>query len=258
MVSKNEIGFVNSLKDKKHRKIEGLFVAEGIKMAAELLNSNYNIHAVYAISDWIKKSKGLSRKDVIEVTKAELQKMSSLSTANEVLIVAKIPEHHFEFNELNDKLTLVLDTIQDPGNMGTIIRIADWFGINVIICSETCVDLYNPKVIQATMGSIVRVKVFTNNLKTVLSHCKKEFKLNVYGALLNETTIYKEKLVQRGLILMGNESKGISKELIEFVTHKITIPSFSNSNDLGKAESLNVAIATAIVCSEFRRSLKEF
>lgn len=259
MVSKKEIGFVNALKEKKQRKIEGLFVAEGPKIAGELLDSNYHVHSLYATSEWIKKTKGLAGKGVVEVTETELQKMSSLSTANEVLVVAKIPDHSLKVDELAEKLALVLDNIQDPGNMGTIIRIADWFGIDTIVCSETSVDVYNPKVIQATMGSIVRVKVYTNNLKTFLSTCKKELQSNVFGALLDGRNIYKETLAQKGLILMGNESKGISDELIEYVTHKITIPSFSNSfskaNNLGEAESLNVSVAAAIICSEFRRSV---
>jgi TrmH family RNA methyltransferase len=191
--------------------------------------------------------------ECIEVKPAELERISSLSTPNEVLAVCRIPEYKLDSKALENKLTLVLDDIRDPGNLGTIIRIADWFGIEDIVCSNESADAFNPKVVQSTMGSIARIKVHYTDLTGFLQPDVNNYK-PVYGALLEGKNIYSEKLSSSGLIVIGNESKGISEPIQKLVTHKISIPSFSHFKPGGgEAESLNAAVATAVICSEFRR-----
>ncbi|MFH1319435.1 MAG: RNA methyltransferase [Bacteroidota bacterium] len=268
MLSKNQISFINSLKLKKYRDKHGLFIAEGEKIVIELFSSSFKIHSIYAIKNWIKKisdipelfgtNKNLALPaqggpalggnfELFEVTEKELKRISSQTTPNEVLCTVKIPAYKLELREIMCSLNLVLDNIQDPGNLGTIIRIADWFGIKNIICSKDCADAYNPKVVQATMGSVARVKVHYIELKDFLLNVSKKTNLPVYASILDGESIYELQLSNKGLIIMGNESIGISEKILHFITDKISIPSF------GGAESLNVAVATAIVCSEFRR-----
>ena len=171
-----------------------------------------------------------------------------------MLAVCEIPKYELNLESLKGKLTLVLDDIKDPGNLGTIIRIADWFGIENIVCSPETVDVFNPKVVQATMGSISRIMVHYVPLMEFLEVQSLKFKVPVYGALLEGKNIYNEKLSTEGLIVIGNESKGISEKLLPFITEKISIPTFSHyKSNGGEAESLNAAIATSIICSEFRR-----
>jgi TrmH family RNA methyltransferase len=255
MISKAEIAFIKNLKDKKERLREGLFICEGTKMVAELLKSNFVIKSIYHTSAWRDNEVFTSKKKIEtkEISESDLDKISALTTPNEVLALVQIPAKKLDIKNLDNQLALVLDTLQDPGNLGTIIRVADWFGIANIVCSSSSVDLYNTKVVQATMGSIFRVNVFYEDLHSFFTSYKKELNQPVYGTFIGGASLYEEALQQKGLIVMGNESKGISKEFTDHISHKISIPSFSSSANSGEAESLNVAIATAIVCSEFKR-----
>ncbi len=255
MLSKNQIKFLTSLKQKKFREEHNLFVAEGNKIIPELLASAIRVKQVYGLEDALKKIKINDRAiECIEIKPADLERISSLTTPNELLAVCEIPTYELNIPELKNRLTLLLDTIKDPGNIGTIIRIADWFGIETIICSDHSADVFNPKVVQATMGSIARVKIHYTDLSKFLTQHQAELKLPVYGALLEGKNIYGEQLSSAAFIMIGNESKGISAELISHITHRVTIPSFSHFKSMqGETESLNAAIATSIICSEFRR-----
>ena len=254
MISKNQIKFVRSLHQAKFRRTENLFIAEGPKIISELLISKFSVKTIYAYTDWIlENKKRLPEKvEIFEVNNKELQRISTLVTPNQVLAIVSKPNFDTPNTSQPEDLTIILDDIKDPGNMGTIIRTADWYGIHHIICSENSVDIFNPKVIQASMGSVSRVSVNYLNLSEFLSQLPNE--VNVYGALLEGKDIYKTKLVNKGYLLIGSESHGISEELKNFVTDKITIPPFSHES-VG-AESLNASVATAIICSEFRRQSK--
>ena len=244
MISINQKKFVNSLKQKKFRTEQGLFIVEGVKLVQELLQSHYQISVIYATKNWIENNGEIRSCKVTEVSEKELQRISSLTTSNEVLAV--VEQKKLQLVDLNSQLNIAIDKIQDPGNLGTIIRTADWFGIQNIICSEDTVDLYNPKVLQATMGSFFRMNIIYTDLAKFFSE---NSALSIYGALLDGENIYQKKLNPEGaILLMGNESKGISKTIEPLITEKISIPNF------GKAESLNVATATGIICSEFKRN----
>lgn len=242
MISKNQIKLIKSLQQKKYRKLYQLFFAEGVKVIQELLNSNYELVEIFTTQELFP---NVEKSKLNFISDSELKSISALVTPNECLAVFIIPEK-VEVDYSNT-LQIALDDIRDPGNMGTIIRLADWFGIPNIICSEKTVDVYNPKVIQATMGSIARVNVMYCDLKRHLF----DVKVPVYGTLLEGKTIYTEKLMQPSIIILGNESNGISPEVQRLITHKITIPRFGS---LQQTESLNVATATAIVLSEFCRN----
>lgn len=255
MLSKNQIKFVNSLKQKKYREEHKLFIAEGAKIVPELLASDIRVKQVFATSQFLRKHEIAGHIERFEIKEAELERISALMTPNEALALCEIPERMLEAGALKDKLTLVLDDIKDPGNLGTIIRIADWFGIDDIVCSNTSVDAFNPKVVQATMGSIARIKLYYTSLPDFIRKQKEENGLHVFGALLEGENIYSKPLASKGLIVIGNESNGISEELKSLITDKISIPSFSHhKQSAGEAESLNAAIATAVICSEFRRT----
>ena len=255
MISKNQIKFLNELKQKKSREEHNLFVAEGHKIISELLTSSIVVKQIYSIPSAFDKLKIQSNVECFEIKSTELERISSLVTPNEMLAVCEIPTYTLNVSALSDKLTLVLDSIKDPGNLGTIIRVADWFGIETIICSHHSADVFNPKVIQATMGSITRVKIHYTDLLDFFVRNQKEIKLPVYGALLEGENVYTQKLPSAAFILIGNESRGISPELIPSVSNKITIPSFSHFKTTpGETESLNAAIATSIIVSEFRRA----
>jgi TrmH family RNA methyltransferase len=236
MLSKNELKYIQSLCQKKQRQAEGLFIAEGTKLAEELLKSHYRIRKIYATAGW--EPPVTPKEPVITITEGELERVSSLQTPNKVLIIAEQPLKT-PAPLLTKGLTLLLDGIQDPGNLGTLIRIADWFGIKQIIAGEHTAELYNPKVIQSTMGSFIRVNVTYQSLEEVLISCK----LPVYGALLKGENVNKIKPVTDGLLIIGNESKGISHELLSSITHPVTIPR------IGGAESLNAAVAAGIILS---------
>lgn len=245
MITQAEIKLINSLKLNKNRRKSGYFIVEGPKMISELvLNPHFEIYFIAATKSWISEQHQKFDIHVKEIPDHLLQKLSNFSTANQVLAIVKTPEYP-EFMPKADELYLVLDGIQDPGNLGTIIRTADWFGIRDILCSPDTADCFNPKVVQATMGSIFRLKYHYLHLAEFL----KKQELPVYGMLLNGKNIYHENLTSSGFIVIGNESKGISDELKLCITRPIYIPSHNKS----KAESLNASIATAIACNEFRR-----
>jgi len=241
MLSKNQLKLITSLQQKKYRIKHGLFIAEGIKVVRELLNSDFVYEYLYCTADFEHEIKDYKPEIISE---KELKKISKLTTPNKVLGVFRIP---IQKQVKQDGLILVLDTIKDPGNLGTIIRLCDWFGVEQLICSSDTVDCFNSKVVQSTMGSLSRISIVYTNLKEFLRITK----LPIYGALLNGKDVYKSKLPSEGILIMGNESNGISEELIEFITHKITIPRFGH---LQETESLNVAAATAILLSEFKRN----
>tara|TARA_B100001105_G_C22292604_1_gene400229 strand:+ start:132 stop:857 length:726 start_codon:yes stop_codon:yes gene_type:complete len=241
MVSKNQIKTITGLQQKKYRKLHKLFFAEGIKVVQELLNSNFELQQLFTTEDVFK---NIHKSKIEFITEAELKKISALTTPNTCLALFSIPE---EKTILAEGLIVVLDDIRDPGNLGTIIRLCDWFGISDLVCSENCVDAYNPKVVQATMGSLSRVNVVYTDLADYLENTK----LPVFGTFMDGENIYAESLPKDGIIVMGNEANGISAEIEKKVTHKIAIPRFGN---LQLTESLNVATAAAITLSEFRRS----
>jgi TrmH family RNA methyltransferase len=236
MISKNEIKYIQSLFQKKTRDKDGLFIAEGIKLVNELLQSDIVVRKIFATEEWITDHK--QHPNTIKVQPEELKKISTQSTPNQVLAIVEKKKFITE-PILKNKITLMLDGIQDPGNFGTIIRIADWFGINQVIASTDSADLYNSKVIQSTMGSFMRVNVWYKDLITWLAKAS----IAVYGALLNGTNIYHVKPIKEGLLVIGNESKGIRENLFPFIQHAVTIPK------KGAAESLNAAVATGIILS---------
>ena len=252
MLSKNKIKFINSLRLKKFRDSNSMFVAEGDKLVNELLSSNLTIHHLISTADW-NTSYPLPENvmEHIETDKAGIKKISQLKTPPDVLAVVQFPEYLFSLSEINSKLTLVLDDIQDPGNLGTIIRLANWFGIENIICSTDTVDMFNPKVVQATMGALLRVKLHYMDLHKFLNKIKTTSDIPVFGTYMNGENIYNSQLPGKGLIVMGNEGNGISESISPFITNKIAIPDFSAKQD--KSESLNVAVATGIILSEFKR-----
>ena len=240
MVSKNQIKRITSLLQKKYRKQEQLFFVEGVKGVQELLDSNFELVELFTTNSELF---SVDKSKVYAITEPELQKISALTTPNTCLALFKIPAAvSFEEKEL----LVALDDVRDPGNLGTIIRLCDWFGIKTLFCSEESVDVYNPKVVQATMGSISRVNVIYGNLEKFLS----ETKLPVFGTFMDGKNIYKEQLPSEGIIVMGNEANGISKPIENLISQRIAIPRFG---DLQATESLNVATATAIILSEFKR-----
>ncbi len=246
MISKNQIKLITSLHKAKGRKKQGLFIVEGPKAVDEFLNSNFEIEAVFGTREWIEFAPQIL--DSAEmISEKELHSISAQKHPNQVLAVVKIPEATTPPAEIED-LYLVLDTIQDPGNMGTIIRIADWFGIKHIICSKETADIYNPKVVQSTMGSISRVQVSYTDLTEWLGELNGS--VPVYGTLLSGENIYESKLASKGLIIIGNESKGISDDVAFFISQGIKIPAYGNS----ETESLNAAVATGIVVAVFRQA----
>ena len=236
MISKNQIKFVRQLEQKKYRKKEGLFVAEGPKVVGDLLRAGFKAHTIFATSEW--ESQGQTFQ---EVSDEELRRVSFLQHPQRVLALFFIPT---ESVPSVSSLSLALDDVQDPGNLGTIIRIADWFGIDTIYCSENTADAWSPKVVQATMGSIARVNIIYTDLQELISKAQ----VPVYGTLLDGQDIYTQKLSKEGIIVMGNEGNGISAPIRKLINRRLLIPQFHEG-----PESLNVAIATAITCSEFRR-----
>ncbi|KAF2334386.1 TrmH family RNA methyltransferase [Flavobacterium daemonense] len=241
MVSKNQIKLISGLHQKKQRFANQLFFAEGVKVIQELLQSNFELEHLYTTQNDFETVQSSKR---TLINDQELKKISALATPNSCLAVFKIPA---ENKIIDSGLILALDDIRDPGNLGTILRLCDWFGIKQIICSKETVDIYNPKVVQATMGSITRVNVNYVDLKTFIAQTK----LPVFGTFMDGENIYKSNLPENGIIIMGNEANGISAEIEKMVTSRLTIPRFG---ELQKTESLNVATATAIILSEFKRN----
>ena len=241
-MTKAEIQQLRALKDKRTRDIERVFIAEGDKLVDEILDSQFVVRRVYTTDE---QRRGAN---VEHITKQEMERISQLTTPTTTLAVVEQPRNHFAIEQLRDKLTLALDGVQNPGNMGTIVRLADWFGVEDIICSKECADCYNPKVVQATMGAILRVRVHYTDLAEWLSSHKGT---TIYGTFLEGENIYNAQLEKSGVIVMGNEGQGISAEVAEKVSHKLLIPPYPA--DRCGSESLNVAVATAVICSEFRR-----
>ena len=250
MLSKALIKRISSYKESKYRNQDKVFVVEGVKVVNELLNSCFQIETIFALRKWLDdNSKSIINKtnNIIEVSGDELKKISSFSTPNQVLAVVKTPSPKEVV--FKDKLVIALDQINDPGNLGTIIRIAHWFGIEDIICSENTVDQFNPKTIQSTMGSLFRVNVSYHNFKSYLQNLPKDYP--IYGAVVeNGENIYEKQVQKHGIIIIGSESHGISNEILPLINNPITIPNFSINQ---KAESLNASIATGIIVSEFKR-----
>lgn len=240
MVSKNQIKLITSLQQKKYRFAHQLFFAEGIKVIQELVESNFELVHLYTTQNDFEK---VSNDQKTIISEADLKKITALATPNSCLALFKIPA---EKKIIESGLILALDSIRDPGNLGTILRLCDWFGIDQLICSKQTVDIYNPKVVQATMGSIVRVNVNYIDLEKFVSQTQ----LPVFGTFMDGNNIYKTNLPQEGIIIMGNEANGISPEIEKLIQNRLTIPRFGT---LQKTESLNVATATAIILSEFCR-----
>jgi len=240
MLSKNQSKLITSLKQKKYRIQYQLFIAEGIKVVNELLSSNYDLEKLFCTEDCYSLFRSFNPAIISE---KELSKISNLSTPNKALGLFKIP---VPFKIKEEGLILVLDDINDPGNLGTIIRLSDWFGVSHIVCSKKTVDCYNPKVVQATMGSLVRVPITYTAIEEFLT----ETELPIYGAVMDGDTVYSTKLKQNAILIMGNESNGISENIESLINTRITIPRYSKTTI---TESLNVATATAILLNEFRR-----
>ena len=238
MLSKSQIKLITRLKQKKYRQQDGLFVVEGVKAITELLQSNLKLNKLYTTVSF-----NIDAKDEVFISETDLKRISFLTTPNKALAIFEIPQAK---PIGNSGLIIALDAIRDPGNLGTIIRLCDWFGVQELICSKETVDCYNPKVIQATMGSITRVNINYIDLALFL----KSSKLNVFGAFMEGSNVYNIELPKNGILVMGNEANGVSKEVEEIISQKISIPRFGN---LQSTESLNVATATAILLSEFRR-----
>ena len=241
MISKNQVKYIQSLGQKKSRDFENRFIAEGPKLVNELLTAeNCRIVQLFALKEWIDENPNASKHtEVIELSSGELEKISQLTTPNQVLAV--IEKIQWENDpEVKGSISLALDTIQDPGNMGTIIRLADWFGIKNIFCSTDCVDVYNPKVIQSSMGSISRVRV---EYTDILSWLTENNDVPTYAAVLDGKDVTKMEKIKEGIIVIGNESKGIHQEMLKLANVQITIPG------KGKAESLNAAVAAGIILS---------
>ena len=253
MISKNKIKFIISLQSKKIREQERLFVIEGDKLVKEFLVAKVAIKMLLAKPEFLN-SLPLELttivNDIENVNDIELKQISTLKTPHNALAVVQMPEHEMNISEILNQFCVALNFVQDPGNLGTIIRAAGWFGIKNIVCSMDCVDVYNPKVVQSSMGALLHVNVFYGDLKNLLATAIKN-SVPVFGTMLEGNSIYNQKLDNKGIILLGNESKGISKELLPFITEKIKIPKFSTAME--GIDSLNVGIAAAVVFSEFRR-----
>lgn len=247
-ITKADIKFIQSLKQKRARVELGCFVAEGNKMVGDILNL-IPVQMIVATEEWLKEHPVRdSQTKVIVANRKEIEQISFLKTPQDVIAVLPIREYGFERDIAQRELCLALDGVQDPGNLGTIVRIADWFGIEHIFCSKECADLYNPKTVQSTMGAFVRVKVIYVDLLDFLAS---QQSVPLYGTLLDGDNIYKQELTPHGIIVMGSEGQGISPEIESLITHRLFLPNYP----AGKActESLNVAIATSLTCAEFRR-----
>jgi len=247
-LSKAKASILNSLSVKKYREQHGMFLVEGFKIVGEVLNAGMEIKMLVGLSESLEK---IDIDNILkyEADKRTMEKLSNFNTASSIMAAVKIPQRQLNVENLSDSLTMAIDTVQDPGNFGTIIRICDWFGIRNIICSKGSTDLYNPKVVQATMGAFTRVNIFYEDLPLFLANYRKVTGLDCFGTFLEGDNIYAQNLPANGLIVMGNEGNGISREVEAEVTRKLFIPPFHDNH----VESLNISMAAAIVCNEFRR-----
>ena len=239
-ISKNQVKVITSLSQKKYRQRHKLFIAEGVKVVNELLNSSFEIDSLFAVDDFII---DISADKIIRISEKDLQKISNLKTSNKVLGLFKIPD---AIPLQKSGITIALDAINDPGNLGTIIRLCDWFGVSQLVCSKDTVDCYNQKVVQASMGSLTRVSIIYTDLETYL----KKNELPTFIADMDGENIYNSKLPKEAILIMGNEANGVSDEIKALIKNKIAIPRFGENQEI---ESLNVATATAILLSEFKR-----
>jgi len=254
MVSKSKANFIISLQKKKVRDEEKLYIIEGDKLVREFLIAKTPVVTLVAKPEFLNSLPLIHKQGIGEIIPAsydELKKISSLKTPHNALAVIRMPENRLNTNDLSKEITIALDCVQDPGNLGTIIRAAAWFGINHIYCSEDCVDLYNPKVIQASMGAVLHVSVYYTNLSSLFVSAR-DNKIKICGALIEGESIYSKKLSSNGIILLGNESKGISEELIPFITDMIMIPKQTLASS--GIDSLNVSMAASVILSEFTRN----
>lgn len=247
-LSKNKIKYIRSLEMKKVRRADRVFMAEGPKLVGDLLG-RFHCRLLAATSSWLNEHSVFAADECFEVDQEELSRISMLKTPQQVLAVFDLPVHELRPEYVEEGLCLALDDVQDPGNLGTIVRLADWFGIEHIICSPGTADVYSPKAIQATMGGIARVQVHYTPLADFI--CSLDAHVPVFGTFLNGENLYERSLPGNGLLVMGNEGNGIGEEIEKLVSHRLYVPNYP----MGKAtsESLNVAVATAIVCAEFRR-----
>ena len=245
MITKNQIKYINSLQQKKFRVENQSFIVEGAKSVLELLKSDFKIEMLFVTDEFFAENENVLQNLPIQeeiANQADLEKAGSFSSNNAALAIVKTKENE-KLLVQDHEFALILDDIRDPGNLGTIIRVADWYGIHKIICSHSTVDFYNPKVISATMGSFTRSNLYYTDLGSFI----KNQSVNVYGTLLDGDNIHKTKFSESGYIVIGNEANGISQSIEKLITHKITIPRF------GQAESLNAGIATAVVLDNLRR-----
>ena len=249
-LSKSRFKFLQSLKTKKFRDKHKLFIAEGEKIVNEIIQQNtFRIDCIYATQEWIENSPSLDKysRKITCISELSLKKISNLKSPNKVLAILEYPVHKDQEPD-EDNYNLMLDNIQDPGNLGAIIRIADWFNINKIYCSEHCVELFNPKVIQSSMASFLRVKVIKTDLNELLN---KYNQMISYAATLEGEPIHSIKFPRQGFLIIGNEGAGITRELLQNTKKQLTIPK------LGKAESLNAAVATGIILAQLKASMLE-
>ena len=244
-MTKAEIQHLRSLGDKRTRDAEGLFIAEGDKLVEEILSSHLRVRKVYTTRS------DMSGAVIEQIDRRDMERISALKTATTTIAVVEQPRHKLNISNLDGRLTLALDGVQNPGNLGTIIRLADWFGVEDILCTKECADCYNPKVVQATMGAILRVRVhYVDDLAAMLVSLRDKGTA-IYGTLLDGQSIYTTELRQEGIIVMGNEGRGLSDACRAVVSHKLLIPPYPATRST--SESLNVAMATGIVLAEFRR-----
>lgn len=253
MLSKAALKLIKSLELKKYRKESGLFVAEGGKTVNDLIDCGFKAEKIFATKEWIASNKLSGKTEAVEVSSEEMKRASFLRTPQGILALFRQPAHQADVDLPAERLCLALDDVQDPGNLGTIIRIADWFGIEEIFCSNGCADAYSPKTVQATMGAIGRVRIHYTDLPEFLSSIKG--KAPIYGTFLDGDDIYGKELCNNGIIVMGNEGNGIGDECAKHIDQRILIPNYPAGR--ATSESLNVSMATAIICSEFRRRFRE-
>lgn len=249
MISKARIKWIKSLEMRKYRLQHNAFVAEGPKLVGELLPYSTPLY-IAATKEWLDANYQIVKLlncPIDKVSREELERASLLRTPQSVLAVMPIPDRKLGISSLQSQLVIALDSVQDPGNLGTILRIADWFGIRQVLCSEGTADTFNPKCVQSSMGALARVKVCYCNLSETLE----KVQMPVYGTFLDGTDIYREELTPNGIIVMGNEGNGISEDVARLVNRRLYVPNYPKGSVT--TESLNVAVATGIVCAEFRR-----
>ena len=248
MLSKNKIKLIESLNRKKVRDERNLFIAEGSKLVLELAEV-FRCSLLMATAEWLSAHSQTKADEIIEVSEKELNGISNQKTPQGVFAVFEKPSYSWDITDIKQRLSLALDDVQDPGNLGTILRVADWFGINDVFCSPCTADAFSPKVVQASMGAVARVRVHTVDLVDFLQNCTQH--IPIYGTLMDGNDIYNSELQSKGIIVMGNEGNGISENVRQTVSHKLLIPNFPKG--VPTSESLNVSVAAALVCAEFRR-----